>query len=61
MLWPNTGHADGVNGDLVLVAPPFTISEAQIEELVSLFRDSLADVASALGANTQMPAVAAPG
>lgn len=61
VLWPNTGHADGVNGDLVLVAPPFTISEAQIEELVSLFRDSLADVASALDANTETPVAAAPG
>lgn len=45
VLWPNTGHADGRNGDLVLVAPPLTISESEIEELVTLLRESLADVA----------------
>jgi len=61
VLWPNTGHADGVNGDLVLVAPPFTISEAQIEELVALLRDSLADVAAAIGESLQVPTVASPG
>ncbi|HXW51072.1 MAG TPA: aspartate aminotransferase family protein [Candidatus Acidoferrales bacterium] len=45
VLWPNTGHADGRNGDLVLIAPPLTIVETEIEELVALLRKSLADVA----------------
>src|SRR5579872_3356831 len=44
VLWPNTGHADGVNGDLVMVAPAFNITLDEIEELVSLLRSSLADV-----------------
>lgn len=48
VLWPNTGHADGINGDLVLIAPPLTISGDEIEELVALLRDSIADVARAL-------------
>lgn len=46
VLWPNVGHADGTNGDLVVIAPPFTITEAQIDELVELLRESLADVAA---------------
>jgi len=50
VLWPNTGHADGHNGDLVMVAPPFTISVDQIEELVSGLRAALADVAKELPA-----------
>jgi hypothetical protein len=36
ILWPNVGHVDGCNGDLVMLAPPFTITEEQIVELVSL-------------------------
>jgi adenosylmethionine-8-amino-7-oxononanoate aminotransferase len=37
VLWPNIGHADGTNGDLVMVAPPFAIKEDEI----SLIRDKL--------------------
>ncbi|HXW76191.1 MAG TPA: aspartate aminotransferase family protein [Candidatus Eremiobacteraceae bacterium] len=44
MLWPNTGHADGTNGDLVIVAPAFTISEEEIDELISRLRASIADL-----------------
>src|SRR5439155_449328 len=29
VVWPNVGHADGVNGDLVLVAPPFIVTEQE--------------------------------
>jgi adenosylmethionine-8-amino-7-oxononanoate aminotransferase len=38
VVWPNTGHVDGTDGDLVMIAPPFIIEPAQIDELVSLFR-----------------------
>jgi len=48
VLWPNVGHADGVNGDLVVIAPPLTITEAQIDELVELLRGTLTDVAASL-------------
>ncbi|HKW41453.1 MAG TPA: aminotransferase class III-fold pyridoxal phosphate-dependent enzyme [Gemmatimonadales bacterium] len=37
VVWPNVGHADGVNGDLVCVAPPFIITEREIDELVTRF------------------------
>ncbi|HKW44235.1 MAG TPA: aspartate aminotransferase family protein, partial [Candidatus Eremiobacteraceae bacterium] len=33
VVWPNVGHADGHDGDLVMIAPPFTISLEEIEEL----------------------------
>ena len=29
-MWPNVGHADGTRGDLVMVAPPFIITEDEI-------------------------------
>jgi adenosylmethionine-8-amino-7-oxononanoate aminotransferase len=41
VVWPNSGQADGTNGDLVLVAPPFIITEDEISELVHLLRIAL--------------------
>jgi adenosylmethionine-8-amino-7-oxononanoate aminotransferase len=37
VVWPNIGHADGENGDLVMIAPPFIITEQEIEEIVQRF------------------------
>jgi adenosylmethionine-8-amino-7-oxononanoate aminotransferase len=45
MVWPNTGHADGINGDLVVLAPPFIITEAEIDEIVARLRTALQEVA----------------
>jgi adenosylmethionine-8-amino-7-oxononanoate aminotransferase len=36
-LWPNVGHANGTDGDLVMVAPPFIISKAEM----ALLRDRI--------------------
>ena len=41
IVWPNVGHADGVNGDLVMIAPPFVIDRKEIEEIVVRFRVAL--------------------
>ncbi|MEP7346241.1 MAG: aspartate aminotransferase family protein [Gemmatimonadaceae bacterium] len=41
IVWPNVGHADGVNGDLVMIAPPFVIDRSEIEEIVRRFRTAL--------------------
>ena len=48
VLWPNVGHADGENGDLVMVAPPFTISAIEIDEIVSRFKTALDKTLEAL-------------
>ena len=37
VVWPNVGQADGVNGDLLMLAPPFVISEREIDEIVDRF------------------------
>jgi adenosylmethionine-8-amino-7-oxononanoate aminotransferase len=42
IVWPNVGHADGINGDLIMIAPPFVITEDQIDEMVGLFQSALA-------------------
>ena len=33
VLWPNVGHANGEDGDLVMIAPPFTIAEGEMDEI----------------------------
>ena len=34
VVWPNTGHANGQDGDLIMLAPPFVVSEDEIGEIV---------------------------
>ena len=41
-VWPNVGHADGTNGDAALIAPPFIITEQEIDEIVSRLAQALA-------------------
>jgi len=41
IVWPNVGHADGTNGDLAMLAPPFIISEPEIDEIIERFRSAL--------------------
>jgi adenosylmethionine-8-amino-7-oxononanoate aminotransferase len=37
IVWPNVGQADGTNGDLAMLAPPFIITAGEIDELVTRF------------------------
>jgi adenosylmethionine-8-amino-7-oxononanoate aminotransferase len=41
ILWPNVGHVDGTNGDLVMVAPALTVTRDEISELIGLFKKTL--------------------
>ena len=41
MTWPNAGQADGDEGDLAMLAPPFIITEAEIDDLVARFSAAL--------------------
>jgi adenosylmethionine-8-amino-7-oxononanoate aminotransferase len=50
VVWPNVGHADGRNGDLVMLAPPFIVTEDQIDEMVVLLTRALRDAADRVGA-----------
>ena len=44
MVWPNVGQANGTDGDLALLAPPFVITEEEIDELVWRFSQALEGV-----------------
>jgi adenosylmethionine-8-amino-7-oxononanoate aminotransferase len=48
MTWPNTGQADGTNGDLSCLAPPFVIEESEIDELVRRFAAALEQTVTTL-------------
>ena len=51
MCYPMGGTLDGLRGDHVLLAPPFIVDEAQLDELVEKFgrtlERTLAEVAAA--------------
>jgi adenosylmethionine-8-amino-7-oxononanoate aminotransferase len=49
VVWPNVGHADGTNGDLVMLAPSFIITEREIEELVQRFMAALEATVKGIG------------
>ncbi len=44
VVWPNVGHADGERGDLAMIAPPFVITEPEIDEIVTRFSAALGSV-----------------
>ena len=50
MVYPMGGTVDGLNGDHVLLAPPFIASESDLAEIVSRLSDAI-DAALAYGAN----------
>ena len=48
IVWPNAGQLEDGTGDLALVAPPYVISEEQIDELVLALRRALDATTSSL-------------
>lgn len=44
IVYPGSGCADGEAGDLVMVGPPFIISDEQIDEAVDLLRQAIDEV-----------------
>jgi adenosylmethionine-8-amino-7-oxononanoate aminotransferase len=48
VVWPNVGHADGERGDTVMIAPPFIITEDEIDMIVDRLGAALITVSRAL-------------
>ena len=44
VVWPNVGHADGTRGDLVMIAPPFIVTEEEIDMIVDRLESALMTV-----------------
>ena len=49
LLYPSTGCADGTNGDLVMMGPPFVISDEELDEAVSKTRTAISTLADLRG------------
>jgi adenosylmethionine-8-amino-7-oxononanoate aminotransferase len=50
VVWPNVGQADGVNGDLAMLAPPFVVSHEEIDLIVQRFGEALRATVERIGA-----------
>ncbi len=48
IVYPTAGCADGVSGDLVLIAPPFIITEAQMDEVARFLREAVLEISGIL-------------
>jgi adenosylmethionine-8-amino-7-oxononanoate aminotransferase len=46
LLYPSTGCADGTNGDLVMLGPPFVITDGELEEAVEKTRGAIGSLRS---------------
>ena len=46
--YPGGGGADGIQGDHSLLAPPFTITEGQIDDMVAILDEAVAEVSGEL-------------
>ncbi|MCX6064306.1 MAG: aminotransferase class III-fold pyridoxal phosphate-dependent enzyme, partial [Chloroflexi bacterium] len=49
--YPCTGSIDGLFGDMVLLAPPLVTNAAQINDILDIIDDSLAEIEQQLGVN----------
>jgi hypothetical protein len=63
VVWPNVGHADGKRGDLLMLAPPFIISEEEIDAIIERLGATLEtmDWTVASGPAKRIPSVGSPG
>jgi adenosylmethionine-8-amino-7-oxononanoate aminotransferase len=52
IVWPNVGQANGVDGDLAMLAPPFVIEESEIDAVVTRFAEALDVTIRQMGART---------
>jgi hypothetical protein len=41
VVWPNVGHVNGTDGDLVMVAPPYIVSDEEIDQIVQRLGDAI--------------------
>ena len=52
IVWPNVGHANGTDGDLVMLAPPFIVTEDEIDIMVQRLGDAIQTTTKTLAVRT---------
>ncbi len=46
VLYSGTGFVDGVNGDMIMLGPPFVIEEYQIDEIIDILVKTFSNLRS---------------
>ena len=52
IVWPNIGHANGTDGDLVMLAPPYIVTDDEIDQIVQRLGDAIATTVKQLSVRT---------
>ena len=47
--YPVGGNVDGINGDVVILAPPYNATDAELDEIVAKMATSIKEVLKASG------------
>jgi adenosylmethionine-8-amino-7-oxononanoate aminotransferase len=55
LLLAGNAAADGVNGDTIVIAPPYVITEEQIDTLIDALAKALTEVADEIGTESEHP------
>ncbi len=50
LLYPGTGNANGVDGDVILLGPPFVVTDHELERIVEVLADSVEAATAAVAA-----------
>lgn len=54
MVYPGAGTADGVNGDHIIIAPPYTVTAEDVEHIVQTVSRVIADYFSRRSAKAHL-------
>jgi adenosylmethionine-8-amino-7-oxononanoate aminotransferase len=52
VVWPNVGHANGTDGDLIMLAPPYTVSDEEIDQIVDRLGSAIQSTIKSLAVRT---------
>ncbi len=52
LVYPGSGFIDGINGDHIMIAPPFTVTDDEMSEMFELLERSLNSVATLVGSKS---------
>ena len=58
IVWPNVGHVDGKEGDLVLLAPPYIVTDEELEEMGTRLESAITQTMEKVGTTSAHQALA---
>ena len=58
IVWPNVGHANGTDGDLIMLAPPFVVTGEELDQIVDGVERAITMAVEKIGAVAAQAALA---